>query len=72
MARRVLASRKGQEVPLLLQQLPPFYRASVGFREVAVIVAEAGVLVHEKGEFHLSSHRRKLSLRAERVFSPSR
>ena len=60
-----MARRGGQLVPQSLPCHPWLRRANVGRREVAVIGAEAGGLAdHEEGELRLSSHSRKLSLRA--------
>ena len=59
------SKKRGTLVPQSLLCQPLIRRANVGRREVAVIGAEAGGLAdHEEGELRLSSHRRKLSLRA--------
>ena len=59
------SKKRGTLVPQSLLCHPLIRRANVGRREVAVIGAEAGGLAdHEEGELRLSSHRRKLSLRA--------
>ena len=66
---RGLARREGHLFPQGLLCLPLRHRVSVGRRRVAVIVTEAiGVAARGEEELRLTSHRRKLSLRAERAF----